>query len=345
MNSPQLTAAGSSVLLTLLGWAFILTGVIGLPISLISGAMVATRGYGTQNAEFSGILIVVGGPAAVLVCGIGLLRHWAWAWWGALLLAGLVFGFCLKDVLRKPAPPVTYTAETGTKTTVYSSSGGRVAWTPLLISGGVLVLLLLPSVRGAFRLTNHRMPTAAVAPTVSVPVSDSESAAIQQEILTALRAGAEFRTAHKEGGTTIRWQRGRFLREDYGDWSERAEYTNEAEFLAFLERFFEWESRGFQQVELPDAQRWRNIRQLLQGHTPSGAVQAEPEREISPLWKPAAFLIAAAAVALVVWLRGGIHWRTGAPQEPAPQKLDTFDGTPPRVTQPDFRVDKQGTRQ
>ena len=326
---PIVSAQSGSTFVTLLGWAFILAGAIGLPISLISGAMVTTRGYGTQHADAAGLITVVLGPAAVLICGIGLLRHWTWAWWGALLLALLVFVFSMKHFLWKPSAPFTYTSETGTKTTVYSSGGGLTALTPLLISGGVLVLLLLPSVRGHFRLrgnANPAAPAAAVNHPESLKPSDRRSAAIQQEILAALRREAEFRTAHKEGGTTIRCQRGGFIREDYGDWSERATYTNETEFLAFLWRFFEWESRGFQRVELPDAERWENIRKLLK------------DDPLSRAWKPGAFVIAAVAVALVTWLRGGIHWRTGPRHEPTPQTLDTFDGRPPQVKQPEFKV-------
>lgn len=326
---PVIPTPGSSTLITLLGWAFVLIGAIGLPISLVSGAMVATRSYGTQNADAAGFITVVLGPATALVCGIGLLRHWTWAWWGALLLALLVFAFSMKDFLRKPAPPFTYISETGTKTTVYSSGGGIAALTPLLISGGVLVLLLLPSVRGHFRLTGNAnlvAPAAAVNQPEPLRASDRRSTAIQQEILAALRRGAEFRTAHKEGGTTIRCQRGGFIREDYGDWSEREAYTNEAEFLAFLWRFFEWESRGGQHMELPDGERWENIRKLLK------------DDPLSRAWKPGAFVIAAVAVALVIWLRGGLHWRTGASPELTPPKLDTFDGRPPQVKQPEFKI-------
>jgi hypothetical protein len=334
------TSSGSTALVTLLGWAFIVLGVIGLPISLLSGAMVITRSYGTQNADAAGLFTVVLGPAAVLVCGIGLLRHWTWAWWGALLLALLMCVFSAKDVLKKPAPSFTYISETGTETTVMSSGGGLAALVPLLISGGVLVLLLLPAVRGHFRPTKQVSPPAAAArmePAPALDAGNGASAAIQQEILAALRGGAEFRTAHKEGGTTIRWQHGRYIREDYGDWSERAEYTDESAFLAFLWRFFEWESRGLQRAELPEPERWRNIQQLLHRSTHHAGSHGTPVPARSPLWIAGAFVIAAAAVALVVWLRGGVHWR-GLHREPEPQKLDRVDSKPPEVKQPDFRV-------
>lgn len=247
---------GRSALVAALGWTLIVIGIIGLPISLISGAMVITRSYGTQNADAAGILTVVLGPTAVLACGIGLLRRWTWAWWGAVLLALCVFSFSLKEALKEPAPPFTYTSESGTVTTVYSSGGGMV---PMMISGGLLAVLLLPAVRAQFSLRKPSAPPAAAAP-VKGPESDSPCTAIQHEILAALRAGAEFCTAHKEGGTTIRWLHGRFVREDYGEWNERAEYTDEATFLAFLRRFFEWESCGFQAVNLPEADRWAEHR-------------------------------------------------------------------------------------
>ena len=168
--------------------------------------------------------------------------------------------------------------------------------------------------------------------------SDPRSAAIRQEILAALRAGAQFRTAHKEGGTTIRWERGRFIREDYGDWSERAEYTDEVEFLAFLWRFFEWESRGYQRVQLPDAERWENIRQLLRGGTPGTAAPKHAAGGHGRLAVIGALVIAGAAVALVTWLRGGIHHRSGARPTTVPQRLDVFDGTPPPVKVPEFKL-------
>lgn len=171
--------------------------------------------------------------------------------------------------------------------------------------------------------------------------NDSQNATIQQEILTALRSGAEFKTTHKEGGTTIRWRHDRYVREDYGDWNERVEYTSDSEFLGFLWRFFEWESRRMQQIEIPEPERWRNIQQLLIGGTrtaPSSTSQV-PVIASSPLWKLGALLIAAAAVGLVVWLRGGVrYYRHSSPArpDPAPQTLDSFNASPPQIPAQDF---------
>lgn len=333
MQPPLNVKPRRSALVAVLGWALIVMGVVGLPISVISGAMVVTRSYGTQNADAAGIFTVVLGPAAVLACGIGLLRRWTWAWWGAVLLALGVCGFGLKDVLKKPAAPYTYTSESGTVTTVYSSDGSML---PVLVSGGFLAVLLLPTVRAQFGQRRPAAPPTAAA-VVEFSQSDAPRTAIQEDILAALRAGAEFRTAHKEGGTTIRWLHGRFVREDYGEWSERAEYTDEAAFLAFLLRFFEWESNGRQNVSLPEPERWRNIRELLRG---SGAPHiadphSAPVRRHNPWRVVGAFLIAIPAVVLVFWLRGRLPHHS-----PAPQKLDTFDGRPPQVTQPEFKLPK-----
>lgn len=324
---PTSSAPSGAALVSILGWVCIVIGLLGLPISLISGAMVITRSHGTQHAEAFGLLTVVLGPAAVLACGIGLLKHWSWAWWGAVLLAALVFSFSLKAYLKPAAPPVSYQSESGTVTTVYTSPGGLI---PVLLSGGLLALLLLPSVRAQFRQTKPTgpAPAPAAAPTATAPASrapDAESAAIQREILAALRSGAEFRTAHKEGGTIIRWRKGRFLREDYGDWSRRESYTNEAAFLAFLWEFFEWQSRGFQREDIPEPERWRNIQKLLyHGRTFMGSHGV--------LAGIGAFVIAAAAVGLMVWLFGGPRYFHRHPHGNAPQKLDTFDGKPPPVS-------------
>ena len=168
--------------------------------------------------------------------------------------------------------------------------------------------------------------------------TDSQSTAIQQEILTALRAGAEFRTAHKEGGTIIRWRDGRYVREDYGDWNESAQYTGEAEFLQFLWRFFEWESRGFQAVELSQPERWLNIQRLLPGCglNANSSPRRVPVNALSRFWRIGAFVIAAAAVGLIVWLRGGFRYA----HDPAPQILDTFKGSPERVVVPEFKISR-----
>jgi hypothetical protein len=65
---------------------------------------------------------------------------------------------------------------------------------------------------------------------------------IQRAVLDAVRAGATPSTAHKEGGTILRWNGRRFERSDYGEWTAHETFTDDAAFLAFLRRFWDWET-------------------------------------------------------------------------------------------------------
>jgi hypothetical protein len=72
-----------------------------------------------------------------------------------------------------------------------------------------------------------------------------EVAGIQRKIVEALRQGATYSTAHKEGGTRIGYSGGAFYQEDFGDNPAKHRFEDEATFLRSLRRFFDWEiSRG-----------------------------------------------------------------------------------------------------
>lgn len=90
-------------------------------------------------------------------------------------------------------------------------------------------------------------------------------AAIQQSILDGMRRGCRFTTSHKEGGTQISYRDGRYLRSDYGESSESQTYRDDASFLEFLRRFFQWEvSRGQPLgAEVPENTAWRLILRLM----------------------------------------------------------------------------------
>lgn len=91
------------------------------------------------------------------------------------------------------------------------------------------------------------------------------SEAIQHAIVAAMKRGASFSTAHKEGGTDIRWRDGRFVRSDYGESEERQEFASEAKFLTFLRQFYHWEtSRNAYPDTVPDTDAWKLILRLLQ---------------------------------------------------------------------------------
>jgi hypothetical protein len=85
-------------------------------------------------------------------------------------------------------------------------------------------------------------------------------AAIQKAIIAALKNGARFRTSHKEGGSNIYWNQGRFVRSDYGDYANELRFTDETEFLKMLVAFFHWEvSRNSDKGELSEIDSWRLI--------------------------------------------------------------------------------------
>ena len=87
---------------------------------------------------------------------------------------------------------------------------------------------------------------------------------VQQVILTALREGASFSTAHKEGGTKIRFERGEFVRADYGESCSEQRYGDERAFLAFLREFYHWKiAAGTHPEPLPDYVAWKLILRML----------------------------------------------------------------------------------
>ena len=155
---------------------------------------------------------------------------------------------------------------------------------------------------------------------------------IQQEILRRLRAGATFSTAHKEGGTTISWRNGRFLRADHGESTHSESFPDDAAFLAFLRRFFEWETRRGSHGEPGEHDRWTLILRLLDRpeNRRAGGIGGGAGGGRGGAKMPAvlAFLIAAVAVCGMALLAG--HF----PRRRPPVKLDTFDGRPPRVPDP-----------
>jgi hypothetical protein len=104
------------------------------------------------------------------------------------------------------------------------------------------------------------------APVTAAAADPDGMEAVQREILAALRAGASFSTAHKEGGTHISWKTGAFVRQDHGESDARETFGEEADFLRFLRRFYDWEtSRNHPPGKPPsESDRWQLILRLLQ---------------------------------------------------------------------------------
>ncbi len=157
----------------------------------------------------------------------------------------------------------------------------------------------------------------------------SSISAVEQEILAAVRAGGTFSTSHKEGGTTVSWRGGRFVRADYGESQFSETFVDDAAFLSFLRRFFEWETRRGSRGTPTELQRWQLIYRLLRPAAGEpGSAPGAARREL-PL---GVVLVALAASAFAV---GAVLWTPSTlPTARPPVKVDTFDGRPPQVRPP-----------
>lgn len=92
----------------------------------------------------------------------------------------------------------------------------------------------------------------------------ADVASIQQEILTALKTGATFATAHKEGGTRIGHAQGRYFSWDYGESTAERTFTEDSAFLAYLRAFFDGDlSRDNAAVKMSEEDAWRLILRRL----------------------------------------------------------------------------------
>jgi hypothetical protein len=146
----------------------------------------------------------------------------------------------------------------------------------------------------------------------------NELAATQRAIVAELRAGASFSTAHKEGGTTIRFDGRDYVREDFGESPTVTRHATDAELLAFLRRFFEHEVTREAGPGVSEAQAWRLIRRRLE--RPRGRATAAAFGRLGPGARVAAVL---GIVVLVFVAIGGVAWwhearqRMSAPPRPS----------------------------
>jgi len=98
--------------------------------------------------------------------------------------------------------------------------------------------------------------------------------AVQREVLEGLRRGGSYATSHKEGGTRIHFRGGRFVRADYGESDTREAYADEEAFLAFLRRFYDWQtSRGTYPEKVDELTAWKLILRLQDPPDGPGASQ------------------------------------------------------------------------
>jgi hypothetical protein len=120
-------------------------------------------------------------------------------------------------------------------------------------------------------------PAAALEQTIRVAIAAEDAAAqivedpapiaaIQQEVLAALRSGMGFATAHKEGGTRLFFDGQVFRRDDHGEEPNLHEvYPDDAAMLDGLRRFYDWDARQSNYPHpVPELQVWTYIRGQLQ---------------------------------------------------------------------------------
>lgn len=99
--------------------------------------------------------------------------------------------------------------------------------------------------------------------------------AVQAEILDQMRKGACYATAHKEGGTTIRFSRGRFVSESYGESSSSETFATPAEFFAYLWRFHDWKTSQYDWPNrVPELDAWKLILRFLEPPRPAISLAA-----------------------------------------------------------------------
>ncbi|MBS1715078.1 MAG: hypothetical protein JST30_12160 [Armatimonadetes bacterium] len=87
---------------------------------------------------------------------------------------------------------------------------------------------------------------------------------VQRRILERMQDGAEFHTAHKEGGTVMKCVRGRFSSSSYGEHVENRRFKDGNDFLVYARRFFDMElRRSCYPDDPPDMTAWRLLLRLL----------------------------------------------------------------------------------
>lgn len=137
--------------LTALGWVFIIAGALATPVSLISTLMILAGGDGTASGSLFGGLIVIGGPPATLISGIGLLRRRHWAYGYALAVLGVFATYSLVQIVRGSTPERSTVSPSGVITTVLASSPSYpLHFLIITICVGLLVKLRSPAIRAEF---------------------------------------------------------------------------------------------------------------------------------------------------------------------------------------------------
>jgi hypothetical protein len=143
---------------------------------------------------------------------------------------------------------------------------------------------------------------------------------LQRTILAALRdEGRAFSTAHKEGGTILRFDGRHFVSVDYGESHAVRRFADDAAFLAHLRRFFDHEtSRHAWPGRVSEADAWRLILRRLDPPPAAGRGRASVDARagLPRWWRAFAFAavcVIAAGLAIVKWPPRAAPTATGEP--------------------------------
>jgi len=147
------------VFVTVIGWLFIVTGTLLLPISAISLLMIVAGSDGTKSVDATGFFSVVLAPPVAIATGIGLLRRRAWARAVAILLLAFVIALSVGDLMNHRSTEETTFSPSGVRTTVLASPPNYHS-APLIAIGVVLIARLLigfsrAAALGASHLADH----------------------------------------------------------------------------------------------------------------------------------------------------------------------------------------------
>jgi len=146
-------SAPRSRLVTVLAWLAIVVGALGTPISAISLLMILAHSQGTSTNDPLGFLIVVFGPLAAIVAGIGLLRRKRWALYCMLALLLWTLAHNVYVLARGPIPESTYVSPAGVPTTVLATPVSPFTIPAILVCACLVITLLSRKVRAEFSVT------------------------------------------------------------------------------------------------------------------------------------------------------------------------------------------------
>ncbi len=118
------TQTKRTVFVTVLGWVVIVGSPVLVPISFITCLMFVAGSYGTAHADPLDALMVIGGPPATVVAGIGLLRRWWWSRVYLLVLILAVLAYNVHLIVRGPTQTTSFVSADGVKTTILGSEAG-----------------------------------------------------------------------------------------------------------------------------------------------------------------------------------------------------------------------------